>query len=124
MNEEYKGFIEELKAAVTEIEFGARDYLIHGYHEIGKFLVESSHRYESLKQVSLDSGVPQRTLERTAQFYTKYPDLSLLPFGKSISWHKIVNQLLPEHKEQKEPEHLITCPTCLGIGKIREPNQQ
>jgi hypothetical protein len=117
MNEEYQGFIEDLKSAVVEIESGAREYLIRGYHSIGEHI--ASHRY-ALSQVSLDSGIPLRTIQRCHQFYQKYPDLEdfLIHSPKSLSWHKITNELLPEHKE-KQPQDLIQCPTCNGKGKIK-----
>ena len=65
---------------------------------------------EVLSQVTLLSGIKERELYRAIQFYDKYPDLDFLPDGKNISWHKIVNNLLPDSPEEKpEPE---TCPTC------------
>jgi hypothetical protein len=116
LSEEYRTFIEDLKASITEGVYASRQTLLDCYHEIGQMIV--SQRYASVQQISKDSNIPERTLQRCAQFYEKYPDMAKLPMGKNISWHKVVNQLLPEHKDRPIDEYTI-CPTCAGRGKIR-----
>lgn len=116
LNEEYHEFIEELKATITEGIFIYRQTLIETNHKIGHLI--TSQRYASVQQISQDSGISERTLQRCVQFYEKYPDLDKLPEGKAISWHKIVNKYLPEHKEEVV-DNSIVCPTCLGKGKVK-----
>jgi hypothetical protein len=49
--------------------------------------------------VATSLGISQRQIEQCIQFARKYPDLSLMNTGKNISWHKITQELLPEHVE-------------------------
>jgi preprotein translocase subunit SecA len=113
-SQEYVAFLEELKAMITEGEFNARWTLLETYHEVGKFISESQCDYD-VDQVAKDIEVSELTLKRAIKFYEKYPDMNLLPEGKAISWHKVVNDLLPEvkrePKELKEKEKK-TCPNC------------
>ena len=118
LSEEYRSFIEDLKASITEGVYASRQELLKCYHEIGQMI--ASQRYASIQQISKDSTIPERTLQKCAQFYEKYPDMEKLPMGKNISWHKIVNQLLPEHKESSNVDEYIVCDKCLGKGKIKK----
>ncbi len=65
----------------------------------------------------------EREIYRCIQFRKKYPELNDLPEGKNITWHKIVNQYLPEKSksEKDNPEQecqhekveiLIRCARC------------
>ena len=112
---EYEALIEEIKATITEGVFRSRMELIETYHKVGELIKTSQ---VTLIQVSRDSGVSVRTLQRSVQFYEKYPDINALPNGKNISWHKITNELLPEPKDRKL-EEWETCPHCNGLGKIK-----
>lgn len=116
LSEEYRIFIDELKASITEGVWASRFELIKCYHEIGQMI--TSQRYATIQQISKDSTIPERTLQQCVQFYKKYPNIEKLPMGKNISWHKIVNQLLPEHKD-KPIEEFVVCPTCNGKGKLK-----
>ena len=117
MNENFKNLADEIKQIYVELSFSSRWSLIEMYHQIGEKL--SSQPDVDLQQVSTLSGIGVRHLERSAQFYKKYPRLDLLPGGKSISWHHIVNELLPVHETKElapgEPETgkiMVTCPNC------------
>jgi len=108
---------DDLHGFYTEGIHHSRWELIRTYHEIGKRLVQNDNfrKYAAgnsgvLSQVTLLSGIKERELYRAIQFYDKYPDLDFLPDGKNISWHKIVNNLLPDTTEIKAPPE--TCPTC------------
>lgn len=110
-SQEYLAFLEELKAMITEGEFNARWTLLETYHEVGKFITESHCDYE-LDQVAKDIEVSELTLKRAVKFYEKYPDMNLLPEGKAISWHKVVNDLLPEVKRDPKEKEKTICPNC------------
>ena len=114
---DYESFIEELKATITEEVFNLRWGMIELKHKVG--LMITSRPDVTVQKVAKDSGLNERDLQRCVQFYIKYPDINALPDGKNISWHKVVNQLLPEHKEVEE-EHWLVCDRCGGKGKIRE----
>ena len=91
------------------------------YHKIGERL--ASQPDVSLQSVSNLTGINVRHLERSSQFYKRYPSLDLLPGGKAISWHKIVNDLLPEHIETPksvEPQngYAVECPKCKYVFTI------
>lgn len=103
----YQGFITELKDIVVETEFASRWALIEGRHLLGKRLLEEEHRFTNagyLKmsyQVATSLNMSQRVIEQCIQFARAYPELELLPMGKNASWHKVCQELLPEHAQSK-----------------------
>jgi hypothetical protein len=107
-----KNLADEIKQIYVEMSFSSRWQLIEMYHAIGEKLATQPD--VSLQSVSNLSGVNVRHLERSVQFYKRYPSLDLLPSGKAISWHKIVNELLPEHSETPKLQELknLNCPFC------------
>jgi len=115
---EYLSFIDELKATITEGVFTSRWSLIETYHRVGEMI--TGRPDVTVQQVSRDAEIPERLIQRCVQFYNTYPDMSKLPFGKNVSWHKIVNELLPAHKEKEPCEHewetIIRCKKC---GEIK-----
>jgi len=110
--------VDQIKQTYVELGFASRWSLIQMYHEIGRLL--ASQVTENLETVANLSGISERSLQRSLQFYRKYPELELLPDGKNISWHKIVNKYLPVPKnaevaelaEVESEEKLIKCPQC------------
>jgi ssDNA-binding Zn-finger/Zn-ribbon topoisomerase 1 len=86
--------------------------LLETYHEVGKFIAESQR--DNYEQIALDTGVSELTITRSVKFFEKFPDINKLPEGKAISWHKVVNDYLPDSKRERKPkkEKLITCPEC------------
>ena len=115
----FNALVEECQATLTESVFNSRWSLVEGYHHIGKRILEDVDKFkddkEAVKRVATALQKSTRTIYQAVQFARKYPDLSTLPEGKNISWHKITNNLLPEHKEKEEKE-VELCPTC---GKPR-----
>ncbi len=94
--------VEEIKAIKVECSFTMRWELVTMYHKIGEAL-RHSDASEKLKDISDKTDISVRSLERSLQFYNKYPDLALLPEGKNTSWHMIVNKyLLKEPKQEQE----------------------
>jgi len=56
-----------------------------------------------LTDLSINTGINERDLYRSIQFYKKYPYTNDLPEGKNISWSKIVTKYLPKsNKVEKE----------------------
>jgi len=103
--ERYQNLITELKDTIVETEFSSRWALIEGRHLVGqrllqeeKWFTDSGYMKMSL-HVATSLGISQRQIEQCIQFARKYPDLSLMNTGKNISWHKITQELLPEHVE-------------------------
>ncbi len=99
----YKALITELDACIVETSFSARDAIIQGKHFIGKEILAHEEQFseagylKASELIAQDLGKSQRDIEQCIQFARKYPDLSLLPQGKAISWHIITRDLLPEH---------------------------
>jgi hypothetical protein len=99
----YKALITELDACIVETSFSARDAIIQGKHFIGKEILAHEEQFskagylKASELIAQDLGKSQRDIEQCIQFARKYPDLSLLPQGKAISWHVITRDLLPEH---------------------------
>jgi hypothetical protein len=111
-SEDYKALCDEIKATITEGVFNSRWELLRTYHEVGKLI--SDYKDITVSRLSTDTSISQRTLERCVQFYEKFPDMEKLPEGKNISWHKIVNHYLPDHKDvtSDESDGLVACPGC------------
>lgn len=105
----YQILIDDCKSIIVEGEFTSRWSLIECYHAVGKRISEEQE--VSIKKLARDIGKSERTLQRSVQFYKKYPDLALLPEAKNVSWHHIVNKYLPETTKETEPKK-TTCPQC------------
>ena len=119
----YQLLIEDCQAIVTETVFSSNWILIEGYHNLGKRIVEERENFKRMgvsskkiaSLVSQSIGKSKRTVQRAIQFYQKYPDLSVLPEGKNVTWHRIVNKYLPEHtKEPTEKPRMVRCDKCNG----------
>lgn len=96
---------EELKGIITESVFESRWALISGYHQTGKLILEHESKFppgiDPIEAISHATKQSRKTIQRCILFARKFPDLDDLPGGKNISWHKIVNDLLPENKKPK-----------------------
>lgn len=110
----YAEIVEEIKATIVEGVYRSRQELLETYHDVGRLI--STNQLDA-KQVAIDAGLSQRTLERAVQFYETIPDLTVLP--KNSSWHKVVNELLPRHKEVGECEHVFVY-KCSKCGKFHD----
>ena len=106
----FQELIEDIEGRLIEGVFNSRWELISCYHSVGKTIVDyieetgAGTDSEVCHAVAQASGKSQRTIYNAIQFYRKYPNLDKLPEGKNISWHKICNNYLPEHKEAEEKE--------------------
>jgi hypothetical protein len=101
----YQALLEELAACMVETEFSSRWTLIEGYHKVGIEILAHEDKFtqagylKASETIAQALGKSQRQIEQCIQFARKYPDLSLMNTGKNISWHKITQELLPEHVE-------------------------
>lgn len=104
-NEEwYIALIEDCNAIVTEKLHEYRLTFIECYHLLGQRILKENNNFERSKiygekivqRVAESMGKSKRTVQNAVKFAKKYPDLSELPGGKEMSWHKICNNLLPE----------------------------
>lgn len=122
----YNHLIDECKSIIVEASFTSRWALVEGYWILGKRITEDNALFvragidpkEVTTRVAQSLNKSKRTVERSVQFYKKYPDLNLLPEGKNTSWHKICNKYLPMPKEKKEK--IITCPNCEKAYRLSE----
>lgn len=111
--------IEECKAIVTEYGFTSRFSKIEGYHTLGLRILEDNDNLERSKiygkgvvqGLSAALGMSPRTIHYAINFAQKFPDLSLLPEGKDISWTKIIQKYLPDNP-QPETKKVKVCPYC------------
>jgi len=98
----YDHLIEDLKDIVVEHEFAARWALVEGYHSLGARILENNSNFEREKiygldivqRVAISLQKRPRTIYYAVKFATLYPDLNLLPEGKNLSWHHIINKYL------------------------------
>jgi hypothetical protein len=104
----YNELIEDCKTIIVETSFASRWAIVEGYWNLGQRLREdmnlekySREKPELLKRVAESLNISERTLYYSMQFYDKFPDLSMLPEGKDVSWKKIVTKYLPEAREGK-----------------------
>ena len=96
--------LEEIKCAIVEGVHNCQWALVEYRHNFGRILLENEaempKNYVSL--VSKEFNINERLIYQCLQFVRMFPDLDDVPGGKAISWRKIANELLPEHKEAKE----------------------
>lgn len=121
----YEELVGECKAILTEFGFRSNIERIQMYHELGKRILQENNNFERRKiygkgittKVASTIGIGERTIQYAISFATKYPDIDFssgdlggLPDGKSITWTKIIRELLPENpiKEKKKK----VCPNC------------
>jgi hypothetical protein len=101
----YTALIEELQACIVETSFNARDAIIQGKHFIGKEILAHEDQFskagylKASELIAQSLGKSQRDIEWCIQFVRQYPDMAMLPIGKNWSWHKITQELLPEHSQ-------------------------
>ena len=122
----YQSLIDDCQSIIVEAEFTSRWVIVEGYHSLGMRILQDEPKMvqggstlrETLSHVTKLLNTSERTLYRAVQFAKKYPDLDLLPEGKNVSWRKICNEYLPEHKEPVQPEFdeniemQHECPEC------------
>ena len=109
----YNLLVEDCKAIVTEAVFISRWSLVEGYHQLGHRIVTDENYQEyakgnqgSLKGLSKNIGIGERTLYYATRFYKKYPVLNDVPEGKNISWNKLITKYLPEKVEEDQPNEI------------------
>jgi len=119
----YTVMIEDCKDIIVETEFTSRWVLVEGYHALGKRILEERSNFERSQiygqglcnTVAESLGKSKRTIEYAIQFARTYPDLNLLPAGKNVSWHKIINKYLVSPTGEAVPKaEYVICPLCSG----------
>ncbi len=110
--------VDEIIVAKKEFADNMRWDLINFYHVIGEIL----SRRDNLDYAHLSekTGISQRNLYRSRQFFVKYSDINLLPEGKNTSWHAVCNKYLPIPRELEtleeiqltECDHVFKCVKC------------
>jgi len=109
----FQSLIDDCRSLLTEGIYNYRLTLIKVYHLLGKRILEENDNFKREKvygerlchAVSESLGQSQRTIWRAIQFAKKYPDLDKFidttEEQKVLSWHKIVQDYLPESRENK-----------------------
>src|SRR3989344_827604 len=124
-HEWYREMILDCRAIITEKVFISRMELIQGYHMLGKRILEENENFEREKiygnkivqHVANSMGKSRRTIAYSLQFVKQFPDITLLPGGKNISWHKICSKVLQgksldEQCIHKEFKMMKVCKEC------------
>ena len=104
----YENLIDDCKTIIVETEFTSRWSLVEGYHQVGSRILQENENFERSKiygenivqRIAQSLGKSKRTLNYAIQFAREYPDLALLPEGKNVSWHHIVNKYLTTGEEK------------------------
>lgn len=118
MSNAYKKLVKDCEGILTEGGFVARMSRVEVYHTLGGRIVEDNaylkHKKgnrELIKKLASDIKTSRRLLYYAIKFYSKFPDLALLPEAKDISWTGILNKYLTTKKEkEKLPD--TQCPHC------------
>jgi hypothetical protein len=133
--EEYRELIDEVKGTMTEGIFNARQEVLKTHWEVGKYIRKFADKEghlgvtDLLKHLAVDTNISDRTLWYSVQFFDKFPTqekFNNLPHGKSISWSKVVHELLPDNtdnkkkKEQDDFDEPIICKYCKGKKPVCE----
>ncbi len=138
LNEEwFQYLIEELQSIITETVFASNMEILKGKWFVGQAIEKNLERFSraEIYGAKVNNIIAKRlncsetTVKYCRLFYKSYPAidwstaLTSLPEGKNITWHKIVNQYLPEKSKSEEdnPEQecqhekveiLIRCARC------------
>jgi hypothetical protein len=104
----FTNLIEDCKDIVVEHEFASRWALVEGYHTLGSRIILETANFERsqiygqniVQCVAQSLGKKKRTIYYAVKFATLYPDLNLLPEGKNISFHHIINKYLTAGEEK------------------------
>jgi len=104
----YINLIDECKDIIVETEFTSRWALVEGYHLLGTRILGEYDNFERVRMgrtelvnsIAQSLGKKKRTIYYAVKFATLYPDLNLLPEGKNISWHHVVNKYLTDGTER------------------------
>jgi len=104
----YDSLIEDCKDIVVEHEFASRWALVEGYHTLGIRIIEETANFERsqiygqniVQCVAQSLGKKKRTIYYAVKFASLYPDLNLLPEGKNISFHHVINKYLTSGEEK------------------------
>jgi hypothetical protein len=124
----YKAMVEDCQAVITEAVFTSNWTLVEGYHKLGQRISEEKANFDKAglygqkitTQVSVSLNKSIRTIERAVQFYEKYPDLQLLPDGKNVTWHKVVNKYLPKTTTVKDKELPDNAVLEIKVKKVKD----
>ena len=123
--------IEDCKTTIVEKRYRVAIEVLEMKWQLGDRILQDTGNFERAQiygrqiivTVSKALDCSEREIYRCIQFRKKYPELNDLPEGKNITWHKIVNQYLPEKSKSEEdnPEQecqhekveiLIRCARC------------
>ena len=112
--EQFEQLVEDISAIITETSFNRNWDTITLKWNIGDCLFQVKEGVSNLlTQVSEELNISERELWRCLKFRKAYPDKNVLPERKSISWHKIANELLPDEKIKEPCEHkILICVKC------------
>ena len=105
----YTSLIDELQDIITEKTFTSRWELIDCYHQVATRKLRENENFERVKiygqeilqRLAKSLGKSQRTLAYTVKFAKLYPNLELLPEGKTLSWNHIINKYLTDGTGKK-----------------------
>jgi len=100
--------IEDCLDIVIEHEFTSRWALVEGYHTLGTRIISETANFERsqiygqniVQCVAQSLGKKKRTIYYAIKFASLYPDLNLLPEGKNISFHHVINKYLTAGEEK------------------------
>ena len=118
----FESLINDCKAISVEYGFTSRWSNIEGRHELGKRILQENDNFkrqsiyglEVVKKVANALGTSERTVQYAVQFAQKCPELNELPYGKDVTWTRIIKEYLPENPIPQEKK-VKTCPFCNHI---------
>jgi len=135
----FRNLVDDIENIRVEGEFNARWALIECRHQIGLRILAELQCNEKAQGIGLKDLVQRvarhlnrsdRTVYQSVQFASKFPDTSMLPEGKDISWHKICNKYLPEPKQETKEDMTVLCECgvrytvkCPECGKVKTRTQ-
>jgi len=104
----FTNLIDECQTIITETGFTSRWALVEGYHMLGSRIIVENDNFERaniygkdiVQRVAESLGKKPRTIYYAVKFASLYPDLNLLPEGKNISFHHIINKYLTAGEEK------------------------
>lgn len=85
--------LDELKQIIVEYGFTSRFALIEQWHAVGKVINSSTAKDTDIPEIAEALNKDEEDIWNAILFFKRYPDLSLFPSGKNISWETICDNL-------------------------------
>jgi len=119
-NDWYRHLVSECRSLVIEARTASNWVIINSFHAIGTALNSYKEEFgrkgiygdEVSKRVGKAIGVNIQYVYDAQKFAEMFPDLSVFPGDKAMSWHKCRQKYLMSPEQKKKELKITKCPAC------------